>query len=693
MDASMQPLIPLIPLLPLLGAALNGFFGHRLPRWLVTLVALGTVLGAFIISVMGVVELSQMPEGRTLVSDGYRWMQAGSLSVDVRLVIDRLSAVMIMVVTGVGFLIHLYSVGYMSHDPGYSRYFAYLNLFMFAMLVLVLGDSLPLLFVGWEGVGLCSYLLIGFWYTDSDKASAGKKAFIVNRIGDFGFLVAMGLLLRYGGTLNIVALKSVIAGNAAWATGGALNAIAIAAALLLVLGATGKSAQIPLYIWLPDAMAGPTPVSALIHAATMVTAGVYLTARMSFLFVQAPVAMLTLATIGAVTALFAASIGLVQNDIKKVLAYSTVSQLGFMFIAAGVGAYAIAVFHLVTHAFFKACLFLGSGSVIHGMSGEQDMRQMGGLHKKMPITSWTFIIATLAITGFPLLSGFISKDAILWNAFTADAGEHAHAFATAAKIIWALGVTAAGFTAFYMWRLVFMTFFSGKLRASDDVAHHVHESPWTMWVPLVLLAAASIVGGALAWPPFLGGHEWLANTWLTPVVGAGPAPEGHFVVLEWSLVLVSTVVAAIGFTFAYVLYAKAISPTTNKLASERPWSWLHARLYDKWHVDELYQAVVVRPLNWTSRVVLSDIIDKNIIDGLVNLVGYVARTVGVFVQVLQTGNIQRYIAIFAIALAVLIMGWVMPTRSVSVTPPVAAVVAPTPTPPAAPAMARANEAR
>ncbi len=658
MDHSVEQfehLIALIPLLPLLGAMVNGLFGHRLPRGLVGFIACAAVLAAFACSVTVFCHLLGDPEANALKVTLFPWIHTGSVALDVTFVVDHLSGIMILVITGVGFLIHLYSLGYMSHEPALSRYFAYLNLFSFAMLVLVLGDSFALMFVGWEGVGLCSYLLIGFWYTDNDKASAGKKAFVVNRVGDFGFICAMMVLLRYVGTLHFGQL-------AAHASAGHITtAVATGACLLLVLGATGKSAQIPLYVWLPDAMAGPTPVSALIHAATMVTAGVYMTARLSFLFHLAPLAMLTLATIGALTAFFAASVGTVQNDIKKVLAYSTVSQLGFMFMAAGVGAYAIALFHVVTHAFFKACLFLGSGSVIHGMSGEQDMRQMGGLWKKMPITAATFIISTMAITGFPLMSGFISKDAILWNVFMAASGPYAEVFPWS-RVLWLLGAFAAGFTSFYMWRLVFLTFFSGKLRASHDVAHHVHESPFSMTIPLMVLAALAIIAGALAWPPVLGGHEWLVE-WLAPVAGVAPEYEGEHLVLEISLMVFSTTVALVGFLLAYAFYARAIHPLSNRFASERPWRWLYQRLLHKWHVDALYDTVIVRPWIWVSRVVLYEIIDRRIIDGTVNLVGWGARTVGFFGQLFQSGNIQRYLAIFAVGLVVLLYGWLSPFGS------------------------------
>ncbi|OGQ84860.1 MAG: NADH-quinone oxidoreductase subunit L [Deltaproteobacteria bacterium RIFOXYA12_FULL_58_15] len=627
---------------------------------MVAFIGCATVFCAFLISAWafwGVWQLAQAGNHEPLSQTLYTWMAAGSLRVDLTFAVDALSGIMILVVTGVGFLIHVYSIGYMSHDPAVARYFAYLNLFCFAMLTLVLGDSLPLMFLGWEGVGLCSYLLIGFWYTDIEKAVAGKKAFVTNRIGDFGFIVAMLLLFRFTGTLTFDGIEKA-------AAGGTIDVIlATAVCLMLFLGATGKSAQIPLFVWLPDAMAGPTPVSALIHAATMVTAGVYMVARMGFLYSMAPVAMLTVAGVGAATALFAATIAVAQNDIKKVLAYSTVSQLGFMFVAAGLGAYAVAVFHLVTHAFFKACLFLGSGSVIHGMSGEQDIRQMGGLLKKQPITAVTFIVATLAITGVPIpfLAGFVSKDAILWNAWMSghEGAAYASVFANAGKIIWAVAVIAALFTAFYMWRLVFLTFFSGKLRASKEVANHVHESPFTMWFPLVVLAILSLFGGALGWPHIVGGHDWIAN-WLTPIVGKLPTPEGHFVGLEWTLIGGVTFAALLSFGTAYVLYFKGIHPVAVKLATERPWRWLYLRLSNKWHVDELYEATVIQPLWSTSRLALYEGIDRRVIDWLVNTVGWLGRSLGFVGQLFHSGNIQRYLAIFAIGLAFLLGIYFLP---------------------------------
>ena len=521
--------------------------------------------------------------------------------------------------------------------------------------------------MGWEGVGLCSYLLIGFWYTDTDKASAGKKAFVVNRIGDAGFIIAMALLYRTTGTLQFVHMASSIPhGTLTAATG-------FAACLFLLVGATGKSAQLPLFVWLPDAMAGPTPVSALIHAATMVTAGVYLTARMSFLFSAVPAAMLVVAIVGALTALFAATIAAAQNDIKKVLAYSTISQLGFMFAAVGVGAYAAAVAHLVTHAFFKACLFLGAGSVIHGLGGEQDLRQMGGLRHRMPTTYKTFALATLAITGLiPGLSGFITKDAILFFTFTAGRGAYDSTFVGWSVLLWCILVVTAALTSFYMWRLVFLAFFSGELRAPAETAARVHESPAVMTLPLVVLAALSVVGGVIAWPHIFHGHDFIRG-FLSPVVGPGPQIEVS-VGLELALMSMSVLAAALGFTVAYTLFGKGINPVAYRFASERPWLWCHARLSGKWHIDELYNAAVVQPLNWTSRLALREGVERRLIDGFLELLASIARNIGFLGQVLQNGNVQRYLAAFVIALALLLYGWLLPFNNV--TPGNAAIVPP-----------------
>src|SRR5512139_2213871 len=479
-----------IPLLPLLGFLFNGIgwilLREKLPRTVVNWVSCLTVAGGFLFSVWGLFELMALPVGSYLHQEVFDWIVVGDLSAPFGLVLDRLSAVMCLVVTGVGGLIHLYSTGYMGHDHAFARYFAYLNLFTFAMLILVMGANILLMFVGWEGVGLCSYLLIGFWYEDEAKAIAGQKAFIVNRIGDFGFLIGIFTLFLFTGQLDFYGMRAWMADptNAEFLTKGTLLGVSIATfiGIALFVGATGKSAQLPLYVWLPDAMAGPTPVSALIHAATMVTAGVYMIGRMSFLYVLTPEALAIVAGVGIATAIFSATIGLTQNDIKKVLAYSTVSQLGYMFAAMGVGAFAAGIFHLTTHAFFKALLFLGAGSVIHGLSGEQDMRKMGALSSKMPITYKTMLAAWLAIAGIFPFSGFVSKDEILWKAFSNPIHE-----TTFNTVVYVVGLVAAGLTAIYMTRLMMMTFMT-KSRMEHDVEHHVDESPWTMALPLVILA-------------------------------------------------------------------------------------------------------------------------------------------------------------------------------------------------------------
>src|SRR5438132_4499467 len=482
----------LIPALPLLGFLLNGLFGKRLGNGFVSVVG---PLSSFLSAVAGTVAVlqyhHQYPNGDRHVDVVYNWISSGGVGADLAFQLDPLSIVMLLVVTWVGFLIHLYSVGYMAHEEGYWRYFSYLYLLLAEMLVLVLSSSYLVMFVGWEGVGLCSYLLIGFYYDKDFAVAAGKKAFVVNRIGDFGFLVAMFLMFTYFGTVDFAKVSQI-------ASGGVEPGLVTAICLLLFLGATGKSAQIPLYVWLPDAMAGPTPVSALIHAATMVTAGVYMIARSNALYRLAPDALMVVAIIGALTAIFAATIGIRQNDIKKVLAYSTVSQLGFMFIGVGVGAFTAGIFHLITHAFFKACLFLGSGSVIHAMSGEQDIRRMGGLRDKIPITAWTFLIATVAISGFPPAAGFFSKDEILVSSLTTP-----YLPLNFNRVIWFMGTLAALFTAYYMFRLFFLTF-TGTFRGTHEQEHHIHESPPTMTIPLIVLAGLAAIGGLLGIPGAIG---------------------------------------------------------------------------------------------------------------------------------------------------------------------------------------------
>ncbi|HEY8181073.1 MAG TPA: NADH-quinone oxidoreductase subunit L [Thermoanaerobaculia bacterium] len=498
-----------IPALPLLGFLLNGLLGERAGRPFVSIVGPVSSLLSAIAGTIAVFQYQHAyPHGQRHVNVVYNWISSGGVGADLAFQLDPLSVVMLMVVTWVGTLIHLYSVGYMAHEPGYARYFSYLNLFLAEMLVLVLGSSYLVMFIGWEGVGLCSYLLIGFYYDKEFAAAAGKKAFIVNRIGDFGFLVAMFLMFATFGSVDFARVSGLAM------RGIGTPSMITAICLLLFLGATGKSAQIPLYVWLPDAMAGPTPVSALIHAATMVTAGVYMIARTNVLYRMSPQAMIIVAFIGALTALFAATIAVRQNDIKKVLAYSTVSQLGFMFIGVGVGAFTAGIFHLVTHAFFKACLFLGSGSVIHAMSGEQDIRKMGGLWKKIPITAWTFLIATIAIAGFPPLSGFFSKDEILVSALTTP-----YLPLNFNRVIWFMGTLAALFTAYYMFRLFFLTF-TGAFRGTHEQEHHIHESPPTMTIPLIVLAALATIGGALGIPAAIGEHlhiPHLLGRWLEPI--------------------------------------------------------------------------------------------------------------------------------------------------------------------------------
>jgi NADH-quinone oxidoreductase subunit L len=542
-------------------------------------------------------------------------------------------------VTWIGFLIHVYSVGYMHDEEGYWRYFAYLNLFLAAMLILILGSSYLFVFVGWEGVGLCSYLLIGFYYTTETAPAAGKKAFIVNRIGDFGFLIAMFLMFSYIGSVDFAKVQQVAAG------GGVPTGIITAICLLMFVGATGKSAQIPLYVWLPDAMAGPTPVSALIHAATMVTAGVYMIARSNVLYRLAPDAMMVVAIIGGLTALFAATIGLRQFDIKKVLAYSTVSQLGFMFIGVGVGAFSAGVFHLITHAFFKACLFLGSGSVIHAMSGEQDIRNMGGLKSKIPQTYRTFAIATYAISGLPLAAGFFSKDEILVSAWATPY------FPMVGKFVWLLGTLAAFCTAFYMYRLVYLTFF-GTFRGTHDQEHHLHESPATMTGPLWILAALSIFGGLISLPHGIWHGPSLA-TWLHSVVPEIPG-VGHDIHIAFSteltIALVSTAIAVLGWFTARSLYKDKQLASDAAFAARSP--RLAAAIENKWYVDELYHHAVVQPLAWLSRFFWK-IVDA-LIDGLAAMLGYVIRGFGDVMRFFQTGNVRNYALMFFIGVIVFV---------------------------------------
>jgi NADH-quinone oxidoreductase subunit L len=610
----------LIPASPFIGFLVNGLFGKRAGKAFVTAVA---ILASLASAVCGTIAIFQYhaayPHGERYVNTLYTWFNSGGIGADVAFQLDPLSIVMLLVVTWVGFLIHLYSVGYMHDDDGYWRYFAYLNLFLSEMLVLVLGRG---------------YLLIGFYYTTDYAPAAGKKAFIVNRIGDFGFLVAMFLMFAYFGSVDFGRVSQI-------ATAGGLPPwLLTAICLLLFLGACGKSAQIPLYVWLPDAMAGPTPVSALIHAATMVTAGVYMVARSNAMYRQSATAMIVVSLVGALTALFAATIGIRQWDIKKVLAYSTVSQLGFMFIGVGVGAFTAGVFHLVTHAFFKACLFLGSGSVIHAMSGEQDIRKMGGLWKKTPITAWTFLIATIAIAGFFPFAGFWSKDEILGSALSSP-----NLPAGVRYLVFGLGTVAAFCTAYYMFRLVFLTFF-GNFRGSHEQEHHLHESPWTMTLPLVVLAFLSTIGGgALVWRHNLA--EWLA-----PIYPEITGRSAEFAVKnEYGLMGVATAVAVFATWLAYVRFYKRGLAADE--AFERSAPAIAHGMENKWYVDELYDAVIVRPLERFS-VFLWKIIDA-IIDGIAAMLGYIVAACGDILRFFQTGNVRNYALMFFVGVVVFIV--------------------------------------
>jgi NADH-quinone oxidoreductase subunit L len=622
----------IIPLLPLLGSATNGLFGAKWPNKIVSAVAVGSTGLSFAAALEAVREFTQLSSGQIpWVKQYFSWIAAGSFRAGFDLQMDQLTVVMLMVVTGVGWLIHVYSMGYMAHEGGYYRFFSYLNLFMFFMLILVMAANYVLLFVGWEGVGLSSYLLIGFYFLKKSAADAGKKAFIVNRIGDFGFMLGMFLLFRTFGTLDFVALFDK-AGHWPAEAMGQLGTFTIAC-LLLFMGACGKSAQLPLYVWLPDAMEGPTPVSALIHAATMVTAGVYVVARSHLLFTHAPTALLVVAIVGCATAIFAATIGLVQTDIKRVLAYSTVSQLGYMFLACGVGAFSAGIFHLMTHAFFKALLFLAAGSVIHAIGGEQDMRHMGGLSKKIRWTYITMLTATLAIAGFPPLAGFFSKDAILFSAFQSEnGGPHT------GHILYAFGLLTALLTAFYMFRLIFLTF-HGKPRY-DEHHVHVHESPWSMLGPLVILAVLSIFGGWLALPAFWAGPNYFAN-FLQPVFGGGEsaAAESAAQALELPLAGVAVFTALVGFSIAFWLYLKQPGKPEQLAKSMKG---AYTTLLNKYYVDELYAAVVVNPLMWISTNFLWKTVDVAGIDGSVNGIADTATALGDTSRHTQSGNTRSY---------------------------------------------------
>jgi len=701
----------LIPLLPFAGFLVNAFFGRRLPKRVSGGVAIAAISGAFAVSLMAVLRMLDSPGG-AISQHVFTWMASGSLQVPFALRLDHLATVMILVITGIGSLIHIYSTGYMHEEPDseYARYFSYLNLFASFMLVLVLGASFPVMFVGWEGVGLCSYLLIGFWYKKQSAADAGKKAFIVNRIGDFGFILGMLLIFATFGTLDFQEVAALASTRAPEAGMGVMTV----ATLLLFVGATGKSAQLPLYVWLPDAMEGPTPVSALIHAATMVTAGVYMIGRNAVLFSHAPDTLAVVACIGVATALMAGTIGLVQNDIKRVLAYSTVSQLGYMFLAMGVGAYAAGIFHLYTHAFFKALLFLGSGAVIHALAGEQDLRNMGGLKKHLPVTYWTFLIGALAIAGVPLLSGFFSKDEILFRAFTSHN--------PGAKLLWGVGVLTSLLTAIYMFRLVFLAFHGERHlgtthqadhpEESEPVRHinyvtplpagsghagsgahagtghhatrhdHLHDAPASMAIPLIVLAIGSILAGYVGVPHALGGSNRI-ETFLEPSFkvsegavptdqGATPAGESILAVrhaepaqgdhtpggnesTELMLMAISTGIAIAGIGLAAYFWLRN-RPAADAWSRRLPATY--RLLCNKYYVDELYDAAIVHPIRLLSTSGLWKGVDAGLIDGAVNGVGHSVRGASAVLRRTQTGSIRTYAASLFLGV-VLMLGWLL----------------------------------
>jgi len=661
-------LIWLIPIFPLIGAAIMLAVGRRLPKSVIRIISPGAILVSFIFSLGAVIQLAGL-EHRVHEKILFSWLPL--LKADMGYLLDPLSSIMILVITGIGFLIHVYATGYMAHehgprDGGYYRFFGYLNLFVFFMLNLVLGNNYPLLFVGWEGVGLCSYLLIGFYFHKKSAGDAGKKAFIVNRIGDAGFILGMFFLFQLTGSLRFVDVNEVLL-SGKYSTEMSFGVLSLTA-LLLFIGATGKSAQLPLYVWLPDAMEGPTPVSALIHAATMVTAGVYMCARSNALFHLTPETSHIVAIVGAATAIFAASIGLVQNDIKRVLAYSTVSQLGYMFLAVGVGAYWVAVFHLYTHAFFKALLFLCSGSVIHAMGGEQDMCKMGGLKDKIPVTFRTMFIGSVAIAGIPGLAGFFSKDEILWQTWSNPE--------LGSKVLWIVGLTTAAMTAFYMWRLMFMTFY-GEGRMDDHTKHHIHESPLVMTGPLMVLAAGSVCAGWIGMPKVFGENGFIQGLehWLAPVFETGHAAAHeaaehagaahHDTSMEWILMGVSVLVAISGILLARHIYLRMKE-------EDRPTGGaLYPVLLNKWYVDEIYEFLFVDGLSkkggtllgqfdrtvvdggvngtaWLTRMIsrVSMWWDTWIVDGLVNLTAFTVRALSFPVRFFQTGFVQSYALVF-----------------------------------------------
>jgi NADH-quinone oxidoreductase subunit L len=613
----MASIILLIVLFPLLGSIINGIFGKNLSKSAIGYIASGVIALSFILSIVAFIQLQNVSD-RVVNVEFFKWISSGLLDVPMGFWLDSLSSLYILVITGVGFLIHVYSIGYMSEDEGFSRYFSYLNLFVFFMLMLVLGNSYVTMFVGWEGVGLCSYLLIGFWFKNMDYNNAAKKAFIMNRIGDVGFILAMALMFVNYGSLNYSDLLKSGAVHYS-------NSVTLIA-LLLFLGATGKSAQIPLYTWLPDAMAGPTPVSALIHAATMVTAGIYMVVRSNVFYSLSETAMLTMGIIGGLTALMAAIIATLQYDIKKILAYSTVSQLGLMFLGLGAGAYSSSVFHVITHAFFKALLFLGAGSVIHAMGGEQDIRKMGGLSKKIPTTYLTMLIGTIAISGIPPFSGFFSKDEILAHVYEYNKG------------LWLIGVIASMLTAFYMFRMLFLTFW-GHFRGGSEAYKHLHESPSVMTIPLMILAALSVIGGLIGLPELLGVKNWIGS-YLDNVIQM-KSYLGLSHETEWMLMGIAVAGAVVSIYVAYQLFVVSGVLPADK---EEDLKWWQKIIHHKFYVDELYDNIVRKPVDFMGKVCYK-FSEKIVMDGIVDGVGNTTLFLGEWIRKIHIGNIAYYIMV------------------------------------------------
>ncbi len=621
-----EMMLVILLFLPFIGFILNGTIGKFLPKNLSGIISSSVILGSFVIAVL---YFKQSQSNPAVVSYNiFNWFRVGNLSVSFGLVLDRLSLLWVLFITGIGFLIHIYSIAYMKEDKAFARFFSYLNLFIFFMLVLVLGNNLLITFIGWEGVGLCSYLLIGFWYNNQEYNKAANKAFIMNRIGDLFFLIATFLIVYYFGTLEYSTLASLI--NQVIIP----KEVIIAITLCIFLASTGKSAQLPLYTWLPDAMAGPTPVSALIHAATMVTSGIYIICRLYFLFDLAPETLNIIGYVGGITCIFSATIAILQNDIKKILAYSTVSQLGLMFIAIGVGAYNSAIFHVITHAFFKACLFLGAGSVIHALHHEQDIRKMGGLKQKLPITFATFLVATIAIAGFPPFAGFFSKDEILLHVFEKN------------KILWLFASIGSILTAFYMFRLLYLVFFTTN-RGTEEQYKHAHESPSLMTIPLIILAAFSIFVGLLGIPAFFGANHFL-NIFLTPVIDLGHKIVHLSILEELGLMFFAVISALVSLSLAYFMYIKNKKLPAN---NTKELSAIQKLVYNKYYIDEIYSILILEPLKFISKV-FSYFFEELIVT-IVNLVGKIAILTGRFLNIFQTGNIGSYILMMVLGISIM----------------------------------------